>query len=276
MSSSPRNKKTNHHHHNGKNGKKLTTTTTTALFPSIFYIITFIIFLISIGLYKKYQTLQRKGLPTTSTTTTTYTNILSPLHLSITIFAAVNFMICLWEMALYFQAHEVKQIYNQYKKSVPRGELPNPLFLFQPVSLIHALTFKHWAKVWGTYALLDLGYQDTSSFGWNADVGNGFSTVIQTGMLLYGSTDPLYYFNLSPRFFGFLMSIMLWQVLYGTIIYFFQYMVNKRYLDHNTTTGQFLALVVGTNGLWIIGPFVAMMVCWEWIKTDNANILLTM
>ena len=146
-------------------------------------------------------------------TEATSKQLLDPLYLLCIIYCAVNILICIWEIILWVHQDQVIHLYNGYKKKLSRSQLPSPLFLFSDVSMSDALSLKFWADVWGTYALLDVSYAQPGSFGYNADVGNGFSTLIPTILSLILFSNPLL---LAPfaevRVWAFFLAWSHWQV----------------------------------------------------------------
>jgi len=198
--------------------------------------------------------------------------LLQPLHLGVTLYCAVNILICIWEIALYVHIHHIKQTFEGYKKKLEAGQLPSPLFLFQDVPLREAFSLKHWHDVWATYSLLDVSYSQVGSFGFNIDVGNGFSTLLPSLAFLAGSTDPALVFGASARQLGLISALFFYQAMYGTFVYFFQYVNNARWDDHKTPTSLIIALVGGSNGFWIVGPSFALYACYRMVMEDSVAV----
>jgi len=110
--------------------------------------------------------------------------IINNLQLALSLFCVINFMICLWEISLFFYIDRIKSRYEAMKKKLPKGSI-GTIFLLKPASLASAVTLEYWSDIWSTYSLFDPSYSDTKSFGWNIDIGNGFSTLIPT--ILFGN-----------------------------------------------------------------------------------------
>ena len=86
--------------------------------------------------------------------------------------------------------------------------------------------------IWSGYSLFDPGYSDRRSFGYNIDVGNGFTTLIPAVLFAFGMT-----FELMPaRVLGIIGLIIFWQMFYGTAVYFFQFFNNGRHKGHSRET----------------------------------------
>ncbi|CAN0417003.1 unnamed protein product [Laminaria digitata] len=48
-----------------------------------------------------------------------------------------------------------------------------------------------WANIWIDYSRFDSGYSDSSSAGYNIDVGNGHSTLLPTLFLMASMVRPV-------------------------------------------------------------------------------------
>jgi len=109
-------------------------------------------------------------------------------------------------------------------------------------------------------------YSDQTTFGFWIDVGNGFTTILPSIHLLlsmsYNLPSP---FGLSPRSTGLLSLIFFWQELYGTIIYFSSYVMNKRYVGKQN---WHIWVVIVANGIWILGPALGM---WSCVRMAHEN-----
>ena len=84
--------------------------------------------------------------------------------------------------------------------------------------------------IWSTYALLDPSYVQTQSWGFWVDTGNGFVTIVPTMLMTVGATYDLGEYGISPLVYGLIGLIFNYQMMYGTIIYFSNF-VYQRYLS---------------------------------------------
>ena len=66
---------------------------------------------------------------------------------SITLFCAINLLICFWEICLYVHIDHIKHVYEGKKKKVEKGSL-GKIFLFQDAPLTEMLSMKFWGDVW--------------------------------------------------------------------------------------------------------------------------------
>lgn len=173
-------------------------------------------------------------------------------HVALTIFLAINLMICVWEISLW---HRIGDIQRWFRTPRGMGDRPHGNLYTTPASLREVFSTRLWARPWLGYAYWDDGYADPKSFGFAIDVGNGFSTAIPSLLFLVGMTAPLF----SPVVLGIIGLLVFYQKLYGTCLYFFQYLYNRRY--ENRSLRGVLAVVGGTNGIWLLFPAIGVYVC---------------
>eukprot|EP00035_Acanthoeca_spectabilis_P037362 m.44832 g.44832 ORF g.44832 m.44832 type:complete len:223 (-) comp8575_c0_seq1:4209-4877(-) len=193
----------------------------------------------------------------------------SSLQAFLALFEVVNLMICLWEIALFCYAGKVANEYREFReKWGTKGQLPQPMLLFQDISLSQALSFSFWSTIWSTYALMDPAYQDCTSWGFWIDTGNGFTTLIPTIVTAVGMTWDI----MPPRILGLLGFVVHYQEFYGTVIYFCQYLYNERYVDQPTSNKLIVAL---SNTYWMLAPGIAMWAFYDLIETNSAAVFRT-
>jgi hypothetical protein len=164
-------------------------------------------------------------------------------------FLVINVLISWWEIALLVCRDQIRSDYQAIKQTYRGRELERIGEIFtRPIPLLRVLSFCEWRGIWSSYSLFDPGYADRRSFGYNIDVGNGFTTIIPSALFALGMT-----FELMPaRVLGTVGVIMFWQMFYGTAVYFFQFFHNGRHKGHSMRD---LVLFVGlTNLLWLIFP----------------------
>jgi hypothetical protein len=170
-------------------------------------------------------------------------------QIGIVFFLMVNLLVNFWEIGLLACADQIRDEYEATKDAY-RGREPERFseMFRKRVPILKLFSFKQWTEVWSSYALFDPGYASRSSFGFNIDGGNGWSTPIVALLFAFGMT-----FELMPaRILGILGVVMFWQMFYGTVIYFFQFFNAGRHKGHPRST---IVLFIGTsNGLWFIFP----------------------
>ncbi len=100
-----------------------------------------------------------------------------------------------------------------------------------------------WADLWATYSLYDGYYADRRTFGFNADIGNGFFTPIPT-LILYAT----FTINFLPAVGAGILGVMLfWQWTYVTSVYWVSFFVANRHSRDDMYT-----YIWAVNSPWVI------------------------
>eukprot|EP00808_Paulinella_micropora_P017960 g26022.t1 len=202
------------------------------------------------------------------------------LQTSLAFFCITNFVIALWEIVLWFKLNYIKQLYSRYKDTYKGRELQAAVDMFaMKLSVGTALSPSLWAEIWARYSLFDPSYSDQTSFGFYVDIGNGFTTWFPSLLFVYAMTAGPLIKEVSvaggllrPKIVGMLGLLSFWQELYGTVLYFTSFVVNKRYKPLTVTD---VVLFVGcTNGLWLIMPALGMYASIQLIMQDSYAIFL--
>jgi hypothetical protein len=138
----------------------------------------------------------------------------------------------------------------------------------RPIPLLRVLSLRQWTTIWSTYSLFDPGYSDRRSFGYNIDVGNGFTTLVPALLFAFGMT-----FELMPaRVLGIIGIIIFWQMFYGTAVYFFQFFNNGRHKGHSVRD---VLLFVGlSNLLWLVFPLWGLCTSIQLILDGSYGVFL--
>lgn len=175
--------------------------------------------------------------------------VFNPTQIALAFFLVVNAMIAWWEMALYFCQDQIQSEYDSIREPYRGREMKAVAEVFaRPIPLHRLLAFSEWTRVWSTYSLFDPGYSDRRSFGYNIDVGNGFTTLVPATLFAFSMTLEL----IPARILGVIGVIIFWQMLYGTAVYFFQFFNNGRHEGHRVRD---VLLFVGVSNLsWLIFP----------------------
>ena len=143
---------------------------------------------------------------------------------------------------------------SSFVVAVSTQVLPSPLFLFSHITVREALSLEYWAIVFASYASLDPSYVQHTSWSFWVDVGNGFVTLIPTLALSIAITrwphvDVIA--RASPRLLGLLAVVVNYQMLYGTVVYFANYVYNGYYRGASRAC---VAIVIIANIIWIAFP----------------------
>jgi len=194
--------------------------------------------------------------------------VVNPFQVLLSIFLAINLMICVWEMCLLFRIDMIEERYRQRQHAMRGGERRRGRSFF--LSRVHFRELGSatlWSRVWSEYALYDPSYADRRSFGFAIDVGNGFSTLVPSLVFLFGMSFGF----LPPAALGIVGLIVFYQKFYGTLLYFFTYLFNHRYAGHRLA--NVLAFVGGINGIWLVFPAVGLYVCVRLVLENRFDVL---
>ncbi len=135
--------------------------------------------------------------------------------------------------------------------------------LSQDLPLSQLFDPRTWAYVWIDYTRFDPAYVDKTSFGYNIDVGNGHSTFILSVLLMYSIVDPVW----SPKVLGIVGVVMYYQKWYGTVMYLFQFINNKKY--KYISWKEHVFCVWCSNIIWIIFPMIGFYASVRLIMEDS-------
>ncbi len=174
-------------------------------------------------------------------------------QVALAFFFWLNVIIALWEICLFLHIDLVRRQYEGFVRDYRGRELDRVIDLFtSKLPLRRVLATETWAEIWSSYALFDESYADKRSFGFFIDIGNGVTTLVPSLLFAYGMTlEPF-----SARALGILGLVVSYQMLYGTLVYFASFVVNKRFRGHRPFD---LAIFVGlANGLWTVFPIWAI------------------
>jgi hypothetical protein len=189
-------------------------------------------------------------------------------HVLLSIFLGINVMICIWEISLWHRIDEIERWFHNPGTVDEAGEgRPKGNLYLKRVSLRELASTRLWALVWYGYAYYDPSYADRRSFGFAIDVGNGFSTLIPSLLFHVGMTLTI----LSPVWLGIVGGLIFYQKFYGTCLYFFSYLFNRRYEGHRLSS--LVAMVGGTNGIWLVFPAFGLYVCARLILDDSFAVI---
>jgi hypothetical protein len=185
-------------------------------------------------------------------------------HVALTFFLAINLLICIWEISLWHRIEDIRRWFHAPRGS---GDRPRGNLYTHRVSLRGFWSTRLWARTWLGYAYWDDGYADPKSFGFAIDVGNGFTTLVPSLLFLVGMTFPIF----SPAVLGIIGLLVFYQKFYGTSLYFFQYLYNRRY--ENRPLSGIVGVVGGTNGLWFVFPALGLIVCVRLILEGRFDVI---
>jgi len=193
---------------------------------------------------------------------------LDPVHTTLCVFLAVNLLICYWEICLFFRRDYIEtrtEFWRERQRET--GRLAAAEFFFGRASLWRALSPTLWADIWATYAQYDTSFAERKSFGFNADVGNGFVTLIPT-LLLYGAFATGF---LPAVVAGLVGLAFFWQQTYVTSLYMVSFLIGGR--QRLISRRDFWLMVVGSNWPWVAFPVLGIYVSLRLILDGNYAVL---
>jgi hypothetical protein len=190
-------------------------------------------------------------------------------HVVLAFFLWMNTIIALWEICLFLRIDLIEERHGRLLARYKGRELDGVKeFFSRPVPLRQILSPTLWAEIWSTYSIFDDSYANRKSFGFFVDIGNGFTTLFPTLLVLYGMT-----FDLVPaRALGIVALLIFYQMWYGTLVYFASFIFNKRHVGMSPLN---LAVFVGlTNGLWLTLPLWGIYASIVMIYQDSYALFL--
>jgi hypothetical protein len=182
-------------------------------------------------------------------------------------FLWLNVLIALWELCLFARIDLIHEQHLRFVKEYRGRELDRVIELFTaPLPLAKVLSPTTWAEIWSSYSIFDESYADRRSFGFFVDIGNGFTTLLPSVLVLYGMTYEL----MPARVLGVIGIVLCYQMLYGTVVYFASFVMNRRYEGHSAMN---LAIFVGiSNGLWLFSPIYGIVVYASLVASNDYSI----
>jgi hypothetical protein len=189
-------------------------------------------------------------------------------QIGLAFFLVINVLVNWWEIALLVCQDQIRGEYEAFKEPYRGRELEciGKVFI-RPIPVLKVLSFRQWTTVWSSYSLFDPGYSDRRSFGYNIDVGNGFTTIVPSLFFVFGMTYEL----VPAPILGIVGIIIFWQMLYGTALYFFQFFHNGRHKGHSVRD---VILFVGiTNLTWVVFPMWGLATSVQLILAGSYGLL---
>ncbi len=190
------------------------------------------------------------------------------IHGVLTLFFSVNLVICYWEVCLFFRRDYIERRAVYWRRRwQDTGRTPAVEFLTGKVPWTKVLSATVWADVWAAYSQYDESYADRRTYGFNVDIGNGFVTPLPTVVLYAAFT-----FDILPALIaGMIGTMLFWQLLYATSIYWVSFFVARR--QHRISRRDMYIYVWGTNSPWILGALLGLYVSIRLILDGDYSVL---
>ena len=181
--------------------------------------------------------------------------VLNPYYFVLSLFLSINLLIACWEMCLYLRHDYVVERARYWRElRASTGRNPAVGFLTAAIPLRRVCSPTLWADVWAAYALYDDAYTRRSTFGFNADIGNGFFTPIPSMVLLAALTTGF----MPATIAGILGIALFWQWVYVSSLYAVSVWVAGSHEPLPRATRWLY--VWGPNAVWIVVPLLGLFV----------------
>ena len=193
---------------------------------------------------------------------------LNIIHCLLSLFFSINLLICYWEACLFLKRDHIETRTEYWRRrQLETGRTPAGEFLSTKVPWREVWSPTRWADVWATYSLFDGSYSDRRTFGFNADIANGFITPVPT-LILYAA----YTVDFLPAVVAGILGVMMfWQWTYATSVHWVSFFVAGR--QRHITRGGLYTYIGATNAPWVLFPLLGLYVSVRLILDGNYGIL---
>ena len=193
---------------------------------------------------------------------------LNAIHGLFSLFFSTNLLICYWEACLFLRRDYIERRAGHWReRRRETGRIPAGEFLSTRVPLRRSLSPTIWADVWATYSTVDPAYTDRRTFGFNADIANGFATPLPT-LVLYAAFSV----GVLPAVVAGIVGVgLFWQWVYVSSLYWVSFFVAGEH--RRIGRGEFYAYVGATNAVWVLCPMFGLYVSIRLILDGNYGML---
>ena len=190
------------------------------------------------------------------------------IHALLILFFSINLVICHWEVCLFFRRDYVEKRAEYWRERRDEtGRTSAVEFLTGRVPLTRILSSTVWADVWATYAQFDGSYADRRTYGYNADVANGFVTPVPTLILFAAFTVDF----LPALVAGIIGAMLFWQLIYATSVYWVSFFVAKQ--QRRLGCKDMYIYIWGLNCPWVLFALLGLYVSVRLILNGNYSVL---
>lgn len=193
---------------------------------------------------------------------------LNVIHALLSLFFSINLLICYWEVCLFLRPDYIETRTEYWRgRRCETGRTPAFEFFVSKVPLTQTLSPTIWADVWATYSQYDDSYADRRTFGYNADIANGFVTPVPS-LILYAA----YTVDFLPALFAGILGVMMfWQWTYVTSVYWVSFFVAKR--QTRISRRELYIYILAINSFWVLCALLGLYVSIHLIVDGNYSIL---
>ena len=193
---------------------------------------------------------------------------LNVIHSVLILFFSVNVLVCYWEACLFLRRDYIEMRTEYWRKRRRQtGRAPALEFFVIQVPVTRLLSPTVWADAWATYSQYDDSYADRRTFGYNADIANGFVTPVPT-LILYVA----YSIDFLPAPIAGIIGVALfWQWTYVTSVYWVSFFVSDR--QSKISRCEIYTYIVAINSYWVLCALLGLYVSICLIMDGNYSVL---
>ena len=190
------------------------------------------------------------------------------VHAAMILFFSANLVICYWELCLIVRRDYIEERAEYWQGHWRMTRRSPPVeFLTGKVPLAKFASPTLWADVWASYSHIDGSYADRTTYGYNADIGNGLTTPIPTLVLFVAYT-----FGLMPALVaGIIGAMLFWQLVHGTSVYWISFFMAERHA--RIKRRDLYTYVFALNSAWVLFPLLGIYVSIRLIVDGNYSVL---
>ena len=190
------------------------------------------------------------------------------LHVILTIFLAVNVLVCLWQWCLFLRRDYIGTRVDHWRtQGEVMGASASKAFMNTRLSISQIFSVTFWSEIYSVYSVTDPAYTDKTSCGFNTDIWNGFWTFIPTVLLLVTFASPF----IPPFVTGVIGIALFHQWIFGTVMYSASFYVGGHYKSVSTSDAFLFIWVI--NGSWILCAVLGFYVSVRLILNQNYGVL---
>lgn len=195
-------------------------------------------------------------------------NSFDPIHVILTVFLAVNVLVCLWQWCLFLRRDYIgTRVEHWREQGVKMGVSASKAFMNTRLSLSQIFSVTFWSEIYSVYSVTDPAYTDKTSCGFNTDIWNGFWTFIPTVLLLVTFASPF----IPPFVTGVIGIALFHQWIFGTVMYSASFYVGGHYKSVSASDAFLFIWVI--NGSWILCAVLGFYVSVRLILDQNYEVL---
>ncbi len=194
---------------------------------------------------------------------------LNAIYSLLSLFFSINLLICYWEVCLFLRPDyiESRTEYWRERRCETGRTTAFEFFISKKVPLTQVLSPTLWADVWAAYSQYDDSYADRRTFGYNADIANGFVTPVPS-LILYAA----YTVDFLPAVFAGILGVMVfWQWTYVTSVYWVSFFIAKR--QTRISRRELYVYILAINAFWVLCALLGLYVSIRLIMDGNYSIM---